>query len=479
MQIAREMAGYTLGGADMLRRAMGKKKPEEMAKQREIFTEGAINNQIDEKIATYIFDLMEKFAGYGFNKSHSAAYALVAYQTAWLKAHFPAAFMAAVMSSDMDNTDKVVVLIDECREMKLEICPPDLNLSAYQFTVNDKNQIVYGIGAIKGVGESAIEDLLKERQTNGPFSGLYDLCKRVDLRKVNRRVLEALIRAGTLDSIDANRAAHLAELTTALRVAEQHGKMAQAGQNDLFGLSVQVEARDDQAEAYISLVKPWTEKEKLDAEKQTLGLFLTGHPIAEYLLELKQFTHGTLANLQADAERSKGKMEARVAGLIVEIRTRQTKQGKMMGFATLDDRTGRLEVAAYSGTFDKYRDLLTKDAVLIAEGGLSMDEYTNSLRLTAEKLYSMDEAREMFSRGVLLRIDSAEKLLDNAFFAGLQVVLKPFCGGQCPITIDYTNAKAKTMLQLDDNWRVRPSDELLIRLRRFLSADAVQVRYKA
>jgi DNA polymerase-3 subunit alpha len=458
---------------------MGKKKPEEMAKQREIFTEGAINNQIDEKIATYIFDLMEKFAGYGFNKSHSAAYALVAYQTAWLKAHFPAAFMAAVMSSDMDNTDKVVVLIDECREMKLEICPPDLNLSAYQFTVNDKNQIVYGIGAIKGVGESAIEDLLKERELNGPFSGLYDLCKRVDLRKVNRRVLEALIRAGALDSIDANRAAHLVELTTALRVAEQHGKMAQAGQNDLFGLSVQVEASDDQAEAYTSQVEPWTEKEKLDAEKQTLGLFLTGHPIAEYLPELKHITHGTLANLQADAERSKGKMEARIAGLIVEIRTRQTKQGKMMGFATLDDRTGRLEVAAYSGTFDKYRDLLTKDAVLIAEGALSMDEYTNSLRLTADKLYSMDQAREMYARGIMLSLNNADKQLDNAFLAGLSEILKPFCGGQCPVTIDYMNASVKAMLQLDDNWRVHPNDELLIRLRRFLAPAAVQVRYKA
>lgn len=202
MQIARELASYTLGGADMLRRAMGKKKPEEMAKEREKFMSGAVANQIDAGIATYVFDLMEKFAGYGFNKSHSAAYALVAYQTAWLKAHYPAAFMAAVMSSDMDNTDKVVVLIEECREMKLQICPPDINLSDFRFTVNDKGQIVYGIGAIKGVGENAIDDLLKERNVNGPYSGLYDLCKRVDLRKVNRRVLEALIKAGALDSID-------------------------------------------------------------------------------------------------------------------------------------------------------------------------------------------------------------------------------------------------------------------------------------
>ena len=477
MQIAREMAGYTLGGADMLRRAMGKKKPEEMAKQREFFTSGAINNQIDEAIATYIFDLMEKFAGYGFNKSHSAAYALVAYPTAWLKAHYPAAFMAAVMSSDMDNTDKVVVLIDECREMNLSIRPPDFNVSEYRFTVNTEDQIVYGIGAIKGVGESAIEDLLKERATNGPFSGLYDLCKRVDLRKVNRRVLEALIRAGALDSIDPNRAAHLAELTTALKVAEQHGKMSQTGQNDLFGLSVTAEPGDKQAEAYTSRIDPWTEKEKLDAEKQTLGLFLTGHPIAEYLPELKHFTNGNFASLQADAERSKGKMEGRAAGLVVEMRTRQTKQGKMMGFATLDDRTGRLEVAAFSGIYDKYRDLLSKDTLLVAEGSLSMDDFTNGLRLTAEKLYSMEQAREMFARGIVLDWQSLQPAKNQEFLDALTAILKPFCGGQCPVSINYATATAKTVIQLGDDWRVRPSDELLIRLRRLLSTEAVQVRY--
>ena len=476
MQIARDMAGYTLGGADMLRRAMGKKKPEEMAKQREIFTTGAVANQIDESIATYIFDLMEKFAGYGFNKSHSAAYALVAYQTAWLKAHFPAAFMAAVMSSDMDNTDKVVVLIDECREMKLEINPPDINVSNYRFTVNDKNQIVYGIGAIKGVGESAIEDLLTERESNGPFLGLYDLCKRVDLRKVNRRVLEALIRAGALDNIDPNRAAHLAELTTALRVAEQHGKMAETGQNDLFGIAVDIENSANEADAYSTFVEAWSEKEKLEAEKQTLGLFLTGHPIAEYLPELKHITHGSLANLQADAERSKGKMEGRVAGLVVEMRTRQTKQGKMMGFATLDDRTGRLEVAAFSKIYDSYRDLLSKDTLLVAEGALAIDDFSGSLRMTAEKLYSMEQARDMFARGISIDWLSNDSQPD--FIEKLRDTLTPFCGGQCPIFIEYRTATAKATIQLGEDWRVHPNDELLIRLRRLVSIDKVQVKYK-
>ena len=298
------------------------------------------------------------------------------------------------------------------------------------------------------------------------------------MRKVNRRVLEALIRAGALDAIQSNRAGHLAELTTALRVAEQHGKMAQARQNDMFGLVVQVENSDEDVEAYTNLVEPWSEKEKLDAEKQTLGLFLTGHPIAEYLPELKYFTNGTLASLQADAERSKGKMEGRVAGLIVEMRTRQTKQGKMMGFATLDDRTGRLEVAAFSGIYDKYRDLLSKDTLLIAEGALNIDEFTNNLRLTAEKLYSMEQAREMFARGIVLKWNTSSWPKDRSFSEALSDVLTPFCGGLCPISIDYSSSNARVIMQLDDNWRVRPSDELLIRLRRLLGVDSVQVKYQ-
>jgi len=477
MQIARELAGYTLGGADMLRRAMGKKKPEEMAKQRTIFTEGSINNNIDESIATYVFDLMEKFAGYGFNKSHSAAYALVAYQTAWLKRHFPAAFMAAVMSSDMDNTDKVVILIEECKEMKITLCPPDINLSQYRFTVNDKEEIVYGIGAIKGVGEAAIEDLLAERTENGPFVGLYDLCKRVVLRKVNRRVLEALIKGGAFDGINDNRASHLAELTTAIKVAEQHGKMSQTGQNDMFGLSVQVDNGND-SEAYSTNVEPWTEKEKLEAEKITLGLYLTGHPIEQYEAELNHIRHASIATLIADAERSKSKMEGRVAGLVVEMRTRQTKKGTMMGFATLDDRTGRLEVAAFSKTYEKYSDILSKDALLVAEGTFSIDDFSGGIRMTADKLYTFEDAREMFARCIVLTWNEKESALGaTSFVEDLKHVLQPFKGGSCPMQIHYEN-EAKAVIQFGDEWRVHPTDELIIRLNKLLETGVVEIRYR-
>ncbi|MCK9638124.1 MAG: DNA polymerase III subunit alpha [Methylobacter tundripaludum] len=476
MQIAREMALYTLGGADMLRRAMGKKKPEEMAKERDKFTAGAIENQVDEKIATYVFDLMEKFAGYGFNKSHSAAYALVAYQTAWLKAHYQPEFMAAVMSADMDNTDKVVILIEECRQMKLEIMPPTINVSKYKFTVNDAGQIIYGLGALKGVGEAAIEEMLIEREQNGPFSGLYDLCKRVDLRKFNRRVLEALIRAGAFDEFDDNRAGHLAELPTVLKVAEQHGKNAQTGQNDLFGLAVNADAADD-ADAYSTVVEPWSENERLAAEKLVLGLFLTGHPITQYEPELRQFTHGTIASLLGDVERSRGKMEARAAGLVVEVRTRQTKSGKTMGFATIDDRTGRLEIAAFGDVYEKYRGIFSRDSLLIAEGALGIDDYLGTLRLSVEKLYSMEQAREAFARSIQLVWNAAEQE-DHGFVTKLMAVLEPFKGGGCPVGISYTSKDAKVNLLLGDAWRVHPTDELVARLRTLLGNGAVEVRYR-
>ncbi|MDP2904189.1 MAG: DNA polymerase III subunit alpha [Methylovulum sp.] len=479
MQIARELAQYTLGGADMLRRAMGKKKPEEMAKEREKFTSGAVANQVDEKIATYIFDLMEKFAGYGFNKSHSAAYALVAYQTAWLKAHYPAAFMAAVLSSDMDNTDKVVVLIEECRQMKLEIRPPNINLSEHKFTVNGDNHIVYGLGAIKGVGEAAIEDvLISERKANGPFTGLYDLCKRVDSRKVNRRVLEALIKAGTFDEFNPCRASHLAELSTALKVAEQHSKMAQTGQNDLFGLVVNTDDIDDTG-TYTTFAEPWTEKERLDAEKSILGLYLSGHPIDQYEPELKQFTNGKIAALQETVERSRGNLTARVAGLVVEVRTRQTKNGKMMGFATLDDRSGRLECAVFGEVYDKYRDIFAKDKLLIAEGALAIDSFTNALRLTVEKLYDIEQARAAFAKSIQLNWNAAENDLEAGLFINkLAIILQAFKGGTCPIDLHYTSAPAKASLRLGDEWRVHPADELVSRLRALSENAEAEIKYR-
>ena len=386
--------------------------------------------------------------------------------------------MAAVLSSDMDNTEKVVVLIEECRQMNLTIMPPTINTSNHRFTVNADNHILYGLGAIKGVGQAAIEDMLKERADKGNFTGLYDLCKRVDLRKFNRRVLDALIRAGAFDEFDSNRASHLAELPTALRVAEQHGKMAQTGQNDLFSLPNHCSenaAKDIETDVYSTNVRPWSDNERLASEKLTLGLFLTGHPIDQYEAELKHFTHGKIASLQI----SRGKMEARVAGLVVEVRTRQTKNGKTMGFATLDDKSGRLELAAFGETYDKYRDIFSRDNLLIAQGSLAIDNFSGALRLTVENLYDINQARESFSRGIQLNWDQSEdKATSINLIDQLSDILRPFRGGNCPIIINYTIKQAQTIIQLGDDWRIHPTDDLISQLTSLFGSAGVEIKYK-
>lgn len=479
MQIAQELAGYTLGGADLLRRAMGKKKPEEMAKQREIFVSGSVQLQVAETTASYIFDLMEKFAEYGFNKSHSAAYALVAYQTAWLKAHYPAEFMAAVLSADMDNTDKVVVLIEECREMKLEIVPPDINISGYRFAARSNRSIVYGLGAIKGVGENAIEDIIRERDARGAYANLFDFCRRIDLRKANRRVLEALIHAGAMDRFDTNRARHSADLPNALKAAEQHGKMAASGQHDLFGLML------DEPEQTIALpqnlIEPWTEDERLAREKAALGLYLTGHPVSQYEEELAHITTSKLGKLYVEESRGFGRNEVKavVAGLVVDLRVKQNKNGKRMGFVTLDDRSGRLEVAVYSEVYEQYREQLVKDVLLVVEGGLGLDDFSGQMRLTAERLSSIEQARAQSARALVVKlVSSALPGAEQASYADmLTEILKPYTGGPCPISVHYRGAAAETALLLGDAWRVRPSDELLRRLRARLGAECVTMQY--
>ncbi|RYZ67799.1 MAG: DNA polymerase III subunit alpha, partial [Proteobacteria bacterium] len=360
MQIAQVLAGYTLCGADMLRRAMGKKKPEEMAKQREVFAEGAKGLGIDPDLATRIFDLVEKFAGYGFNKSHSAAYALVSYQTAWLKAHYPAHFMAATISSDMDKTDKVVTFIEECRHMKLKLLPPDVNSGEFKFTVNDEGNIIYGLGAIKGLGEGPVEAIINARNQGGPFKDLFDFCARVDPRKINKRALEALIRSGAADNlgptvktlkhnIDHDRAVMFASMSEAVKTAEQQAANTSAGMMDLFG--EMIASADSNMDPYSDFrrVRTWTMKERLHAEKETLGLYLTGHPIDEYESELAHLVSSRIADLKPDkyearGEKGKGDEKPRqsVAGLVVAQRTMKTKRGDTMAFVTLDDRTGRI-----------------------------------------------------------------------------------------------------------------------------------------
>ncbi|HKT31981.1 MAG TPA: DNA polymerase III subunit alpha [Gammaproteobacteria bacterium] len=474
MQMAQIIGGYTLGGADLLRRAMGKKKPEEMAQHRTIFREGAAKHGLSAQKADRIFDLMEKFAGYGFNKSHAVAYSLVAYQTAWLKAHYPAEFMAAVLSSDMDHTDKVVALIDECRNLELEIRPPDINCSEYLFTVVDERGISYGLGAVKGVGLAAIEGVLAERREHGAYRNLEDFCRRIDLQKANRRVLEALIRAGALDSFGLNRATLMARLPQALAAADQGSRAQDAGQVDLFGLAGA--AARTPALSSAREQPDWDEDERLRGERETLGLYLTGHPVTRYAADLQHVVSAPLAELGEAAppagDRGQVFASARnviVAGLVVELRRRGGRVN-----LTLDDRSGRLEVTLFEEAFNRFRSLAVKDRVVVVEGRLTFDEFSNAWRLTAKNMYGVDELRERYVR----RLDVDWTSQAGADFPGrLQDALKPYLGGRCAVWVCYAEAQASVPVFLGDAWRVHPTEMLVRRLQAWLGADKVRLHY--
>jgi DNA polymerase-3 subunit alpha len=471
MQIAQILAGYTLGGADLLRRAMGKKKAEEMAEQRSVFVSGAVARGVPESQATMIFDLMEKFAGYGFNKSHSAAYALLSYQTAWLKAHYPAAFMAAVLSSDMDKTDKVVTLIDECASMGLVVEPPDVNESVFAFRVAGANAIRYGMGAIKGVGASAVEAIIEERTAHGPYHSLPDLCRRVDLQRVNRRVFEALIRSGSLDRIGANRATLTSQLDRAVHLGEQNSRAMSVGQVDLFGLS----AADD------ATVADWSEAQRLAGERETLGLYLTGHPITPYEPDLKFLVGARLVDVggpkptqqksQVPGERAwvAGK-PATVAGLVLEIRRRPNRVTLI-----IDDRTARLEVTLFEETFQQHRDIIVKDAILVIEGSLRFDDFIEAWRLQAKSLMDIDRARERFARRLWLRWPAAFDGPQG--MSQFEELLKPYLRGPCSLGVVLNRADYTGRLNLGGAWSVRPTRELLDKLSALVGRDGWHLVY--
>jgi DNA polymerase-3 subunit alpha len=468
MQIAQELAGYTLGGADLLRRAMGKKKPEEMAKQREVFQSGAAKKGVDPDLAIKIFDLVEKFAGYGFNKSHSAAYALVSYQTAWLKTHYPAPFMAAVMSSELQNTDKIVIFVEECRAMGLPLKLPDVNAGRYMFTVNEAGDIIYGLGAIKGLGEGPIENILRAREEGGSFDNLFDFCARTDPKKVNRRAIEALVRAGAFDGWGEDRAVLMACLDEALHAAEQSASNRDAGMVDMFGEVTAAPAHGD-VYAAVRNVRPWSPKERLGGEKDTLGLYVTGHPIDEYEKELRKFTSCRIADLRAD-----GKKTQVVAALVVAMRTMKTKRGDTMAILQLDDRSARIEATVFADVYNEHRDLLVKDSIVIIEGSVNPDEYSGGLSMRASSVRSLVQARQSYASE--LTIDLREEMVDAALARRLQQLLQ-HANGKCPVIFSYSQSNNSARIRLGESWRVSPSDELLQQLRECCGNQAVRLTY--
>ncbi len=480
MQIAQELAGYTLGGADMLRRAMGKKKPEEMAKQRGTFKDGAVSQGVDADLAMKIFDLVEKFAGYGFNKSHSAAYALVSYQTAWLKAHYPAPFMAAVMSSELQNTEKVVIFIEECQSMKLNLKHPDVNEGDYMFTVNEAGDIIYGLGAIKGLGEGPIESLLAARREGGPFKNLFDFCARTDSRKMNKRAVEALIRAGAFDSLKEPRWVLMKAIPDAVRAAEQQLHNSSSGMEDLFGIV------DDSADSDVyqhcrdSL--SWTAKERLRGEKETLGLFLTGHPIDDYIDDLQQLNVKRIAQLRAD------KKAQTIAGLIVDKRFVKTKRGDQMVIITLDDKSGRIDATIFAKTLVDVQDKLASDEIILVKGEIENDEYAGGLRMRVMAVMDVAEARAQGNKKIMVTINASQwhaknqqafhQLLfqqedEEILLEGNMQSLPQQQQGGCEIKIFYRLPQATGMIKLSKHWKMNPTDENINGLKQLFGEESV------
>ncbi|HEY8119567.1 MAG TPA: DNA polymerase III subunit alpha [Methylophilaceae bacterium] len=463
MQIAQAVAGYSLGGADLLRRAMGKKKPEEMQQQRAIFLEGAQKNGLSARQADDLFNLLEKFAGYGFNKSHAAAYALVAYQTAYLKTHYPAAFLAATMSADMNNTDSVRIFYDDCAPNKVEVLAPDINQSEFRFRPVNDQQILYGLGAVKGTGWAAIEIILAAREEDGPFKDLFDFCRRLDLRKVNRRVIESLIRAGAFDKIEPNRAALLAGVGLAISAAEQSG--AASGQNSLFG-----EVSDSVAHV-IPNVAPWSEQERLQQEKAALGFYFSGHPFLGYQKEIAAFVRGGLASLKPQEQ------PQLLAGVVMGIRIRMTARGKM-AIVTLDDAISRIEIVVGSELLNQSPHLLKEDQLLIVEGRVSNDDFSGGLRVNARRLYDLAAARSAYASMLKISCNG------QADAAKLRDLLAPYCRSGsaeersgCAVKVEYHNGDARVELMLSDQWRVDLRDELLTGLKTWLSDENVKILY--
>ena len=476
MQIAQVLAGYTLGEADLLRRAMGKKKPKEMAKQREIFVTGATERGVANETATRIFDLMEKFAGYGFNKSHSAAYAVLSYQTAYLKAHYPAAFMAAVMSADLQNTDRLVTLKDDCRQLGLKLLAPDINNSSYHFSVSSADTILYGLGAIKGVGRGAVESLIADRDANGPYTSLAEFCRRVDHEKINRRTLEAMVKSGAMDCFGETRRALMHHVPEALRSADQQARAAAAGQNDMFGLG-------DVAETEAVRIQPvqlaeWQERLFLSNEKEALGLYLTGHPFDAVRRDASFFVDGKLGDIIAEPapQTNKGerdyaaRREATVAGLIVDVR----KRGNRVS-VVLDDDTGRMEISFFSEAFQEFSHLLVKDEIVVVSGALRYDDFIGSWTVNAKNVLHIDRVIESRARSLVLSIATNGK--GDAILTQLHDVLLPYREGSCDVSVRYVGASASARLSLGPEWAVRPSRELRDKLTELLGTNNVRLLY--
>ncbi|MDB5841030.1 MAG: dnaE, partial [Herminiimonas sp.] len=468
MQMAQVVGGYSLGGADLLRRAMGKKKAEEMAEHRQIFRDGAAKDGLSQEKADEIFDLMEKFAGYGFNKSHAAAYALLSYHTAYLKAHHPAAFMAANLSLAMDDTDKIKILVEDAIDVcGLTMLPPDINQSEYRFipvgepqsvTKKPVMQIRYGLGAVKGSGQGAIEAIITARR-NGPFTDLFDFAKRVDKRQINRRTLDSLIRAGAFDCFKVDRAILLASVAFAMECAEQ--AEASANQVSLFGGD---DCDMNATPEYVKAV-PWSDKQRLTEEKAALGFFLSGHLFDAYAEEARKFARTRLSDLQPARE------PRILAGVIAGVRTQMTQRGKMV-IVTLDDGSAAVEVTVYNEVYDANKSLIKEDEFLAVQGKVSEDRFSGGMRITAERVMDIANARIQFGKKFSFALSER---VDTGQFRNILSQYRSETG--LPVAMLYRQHGIDCEIQWPDEWRVSPADALKQSLVERLGVQRVAVEY--
>jgi DNA polymerase-3 subunit alpha len=482
MQMAQIVGGYSLGGADLLRRAMGKKDAKKMAEERVKFREGAAKDGLTGEKADTIFDLMEKFAGYGFNKSHAAAYALVSYQTAWLKAHYPAEFMAATISADMDNTDKAVTFLNEARALGITVQPPDVNTSEYMFVAVKPNVIQYGLGAIKGVGHGVCDAIVAER-AGGAYTDLADFCRRVDPTRLNRRVIEALVLSGALDALAPNRASLMLQLPNAIKAAEQHLRDRQSGQNDMFGaamgdstpiLSIELPTRDE-----------WPLEQVLQGERETLGHYLSGHPTDPWKEELAQLSTCPLGEIvdryqpprsrkndDGDNNRFRRSPDTpwAVAGMVAAVR----KRGDSDAFVRLEDGSGIIEVSFFGELYQQVAPLLTRDQILIVEGGLRVDDFSGGgFQIRARSAMSLADACRKHARLLQLKLNG----IDPGFIGQLQNALAGYRGGRASVTLHgYRNDAAQADLELGEEWRVEAIPDLLRAVRALPGVQAARLR---
>lgn len=480
MEISRSLAGYTLGEADLLRRAMGKKKKDEMELHRKKFIEGAQANKISISVANSIFSKMEKFAGYGFNKSHSVAYAFISYQTAYLKTYYTSEFLSSALSSDMDNTDKVISLVDASIEMGLNIIQPNINTSEFNFISIDDKSILFGLGAIKGVGHNAVIHIIEERNKNGAYKNIFNFCERVSLTTINIGTIDSLIYSGSFDCFGENRSSLKNSLEKAMKYGQHKQISKNTGQHELF------ENKSESISIDTTSIDSNHIKETLDArlmsfnlEKKVLGFYLTGHPVNEYREEIDAMSIKSIDSYfqhyyEKDPMDSFSE-PATISGVIINKRIQRMGQDRFINIITIDDSTHRLEIIIYPDVFEKYRSLIKENELLFISGIIAMDDYNGDLSMKASKIIDLDSARQKYSKEVEIFLSS--ELINDKTLLKIVSLLEPHKNGKCPLVIKCLSQKHIVPLNLDQEWFINPTSILIDNLSDLVGKENIVVKY--